>query len=105
MNEHIEYIIKDLHQRGLLLDDLKDEIVDHVCSSVETQMENGVRFADAYNDIIRSFGNTEGIQQTQKETASTFMLKSYLLIAFRNHLKQRFYTTINIGGLAIGIAS
>ncbi len=33
------------------------------------------------------------------------MLKSYLKIAFRNMTRQKLYTGINIGGLAIGIAA
>ncbi|MEJ0031400.1 MAG: ABC transporter permease [Bacteroidota bacterium] len=90
---------------GLLLDDLGDEIIDHVCSAVEEKINNGERFIDSYNEVIQSFGSTDGIQQTQKETATTIMFKSYLLVALRNHLRQRFYTIINIGGLAIGVAS
>jgi putative ABC transport system permease protein len=104
-SDHIQFIIKDLHRRGLLLDDLKDEIIDHVCSAVEARMLNGERFIEAYDQVIRSFGDSQGLQQTQKETTSTLMFKSYLLIAFRNHLKQRFYTIINVGGLAIGVGS
>ena len=103
--DQIDFIIKDLHERGLLLDNLKDEIIDHVCSAVEVRMTEGQRFIEAYEEVIKSFGNTAGLEQMQKETASTLMLKSYLLIAFRNHLKQRFYTIINIGGLAVGVAS
>jgi putative ABC transport system permease protein len=103
--EHIDFVVKDLHRRGILLDDLEDEIIDHVCSAVEGKMNDGQRFIEAYNDVIQSFGNNPGLQQTQKETASTLMFKSYFLVALRNHLKQRFYTVINIGGLAIGVAS
>ena len=33
------------------------------------------------------------------------MFKNYFLIALRNHLRNKFYTAINIAGLAIGIAS
>ncbi len=33
------------------------------------------------------------------------MLKNYLKIAFRNLLKQRFYSVINVLGLAIGLAA
>ena len=33
------------------------------------------------------------------------MLKNYITIAFRNLRKHRFYTLINILGLAIGVAS
>lgn len=32
------------------------------------------------------------------------MLRNYLIIAFRNLLRQKVYSTINISGLAIGIA-
>ncbi|MEI9919331.1 MAG: ABC transporter permease [Bacteroidota bacterium] len=104
-SEQFDFVIKDLHRRGILLDNLEDEIIDHVCSAVEAKMNEGQRFVEAYNEVIRSFGDTKGIQQTQNETATTMMFKSYLLVAFRNHLKQRFYTIINIGGLAIGVAS
>ncbi len=101
-NEHIDYITKDLHARGLLLDDLRDEILDHVCSAVEQRMKNGSRFIDAYTEVIKSFGNTTGLQETQKQTA---MLQNYFLIAFRNLKKHRFYTLINVTGLAVGVAS
>src|SRR5882724_7008138 len=101
-NENIDFIIKDLHKRGILLDDLRDEIIDHVCSAVEERMQNGARFVDAYNQVIGSFGNTSGLQQTQKETA---MLQNYFTVAFRNLKKQRFYTFINVAGLAVGVAS
>jgi hypothetical protein len=26
--EHIDFVVKDLHRRGILLDDLEDEIID-----------------------------------------------------------------------------
>jgi putative ABC transport system permease protein len=32
------------------------------------------------------------------------MLRSYLIAAWRNLLRQKVYSTINISGLAIGIA-
>jgi putative ABC transport system permease protein len=101
-SDHLDYIIKDLHSRGLLLDDLKDEIIDHVCSAVEERMNGGDRFADAYEKVIESFGSTPGLHKTQKETA---MLQNFFTVAFRNLKKQSFYTLINVGGLAIGIAS
>ncbi|MEJ0031408.1 MAG: ABC transporter permease [Bacteroidota bacterium] len=101
-SEQLDFVIKDLHSRGILLDDLKDEIIDHVCSSVDEKMRCGQRFIEAYNEVITSFGSTEGLQETQKETV---MLQNYFTVAFRNLKKQRFYTLINITGLAVGVAS
>ncbi|WP_276371795.1 ABC transporter permease [Chryseolinea sp. H1M3-3] len=107
---NIDYIIKDLHYRGIVLEDFDDEIIDHVCSAVEEQMHSGKKFVDAYHAALRSFGNTDGLQDAQKQvihirTKSSPMLKSYFLLALRNHLRNKFYTAINVAGLAIGIAS
>jgi putative ABC transport system permease protein len=104
-SEQIDYIIKDLHERGLLLDGLTDEIVDHVCAAVEARMNKGERFIEAYTDVIKSFGNTEGLQQTQKETVSSIMIRNYITTALRQMSKGRLYTLINTTGLAIGVAA
>ena len=108
--DHINYIIKDLHYRGIVLEGFDDEIVDHICAGVEEQMMTGKRFIDAYTITLQAFGDTDGLQETQKEiiklqTKSTPMFKSYFILALRNHLRNKFYTVINVAGLAIGIAS
>jgi putative ABC transport system permease protein len=110
-NEHIDYIIKDLHYRGIVLDGFQDEVIDHVCSAIESEMEKGKRFLDAYRDVLKTFGRTEGLRQTQREILQSenkttrLMLQNYLKIAFRALSKQRFYSFINITGLALGVAA
>src|ERR1044071_357016 len=109
--EHIDFIVKDLHRRGLLMDGLKDEVVDHVCSAVESEISSGARFMDAYVKVIATFGGDDGLRETQDQTIRsenknlTAMLQNYFTIAFRNLKKQRFYTLINVAGLAVGVAS
>lgn len=109
--EHINFIIKDLHHRGLVVEELQDELIDHVCSSVEQKLGQGKRFAEAYEEVIREFGQESGLHQTQiqviqSENKNTSrMFRNYLTIAFRNLRKHSFYTFINILGLAVGIAS
>lgn len=110
--EHIDYIIKDLNYRGLVADEIQDELIDHVCSSVEEEMKDGLRFMEAYHKVLHRFGHNAGLRQAQKqiieaeiETKARIMLRNYFTIAFRNLKKQSFYSLINILGLAIGIAS
>ncbi|HEY5745863.1 MAG TPA: ABC transporter permease [Chryseolinea sp.] len=108
--DHIDYIIKDLHYRGIVLEGFEDEIIDHVCAGVEEQMVSGKNFIDAYEATLRSFGNTDGLLETQKKviqirTKTSSMFKSYFLLALRNHVRNKFYTIINVAGLAVGIAS
>jgi putative ABC transport system permease protein len=74
-------------------------------------MEDGVRFINAYQEVLKSFGNTSGLRTTQQQAVQLKnqtpknMLRNYFTIALRNLLKHRFYTFINVTGLAIGIAA
>lgn len=110
-DEHIAYIIKDLNYRGIVADGIEDELIDHICTGVETEMEKGTRFINAYHKVLHSFGHNTGLRETQKEIlkvenkTTRLMFKNYLTIAIRNLRKHRFYTFINVAGLAIGIAS
>lgn len=110
-NEHIDYIMKDLTYRGVVLEGFQEEVIDHMCSSVEAEMEKGTRFIDAYHSVLRKFGHTNGLRQTQKQVLlsgnkkTKIMLRNYITIAFRNLRKHRFYSLINVIGLAVGIAS
>lgn len=109
--EHIAYIRKDLAYRGIVLDSLQDEIVDHVCSAVEAAMDDGERFIDAYHEVLKSFGSTSGLREVQKQTLRSenlkvkLMFRNYLIIAWRNLCRHSFYTAINVVGLAVGMAA
>jgi putative ABC transport system permease protein len=109
--EHIDYIIKDVHYRGIVVDGVKDELIDHICSAVETEMQSGKRFIDAYHHVLNSFGHTGGLRDIQKQTLTLenqntkIMLRNYLLIAIRSLTKHKFYSLINVIGLATGIAA
>jgi putative ABC transport system permease protein len=110
-HDHLDYITKDLQYRGVVLENFQDEVIDHVCSAVEKEMETGKRFIDAYAGVLKSFGYTDGLLQTQSQTLKSdisnprVMVKNYLKIAMRNLSRHKFYTMINIAGLALGIAS
>lgn len=108
--DHISYIIKDLNYRGIVADEVQDELIDHVCSATENEMEGGKRFIDAYHQVLKSFGHTSGLRETQKQVIQIEnkkpkgMLKNYFTVAFRNLRKHSFYSFINVAGLSLGIA-
>jgi putative ABC transport system permease protein len=109
--EHINFIIKDLHHRGIVVDGIQEELVDHVCSAVESKMKNGMRFAESYKEVVEEFGQEPGLLNTQVQViqsqnkTTSIMLRNHFMIALRNFRKHSFYTFINILGLAVGIAS
>src|SRR5688572_1957741 len=108
---HIDYIKQDLTYRGVVVEGIQEELIDHICDAVEAEMAKDVRFIEAYHGVLVSFGHTSGLRKIQwqslqsKNQKTAFMLKNYFTIAVRNLKKHRFYTFINITGLAIGIAS
>lgn len=110
-NEDIDYIIKDLGYRGVVLDGFREEMIDHICSAVEAEMQEGRRFYDAYQHVLRQFGHTSGLRATQRQTlieenkTTRIMIRNYLKIATRNLSRNSFYTVVNVAGLALGIAS
>jgi putative ABC transport system permease protein len=109
-SEHIDYIVKDLNYRGIFAEAIQDELIDHICSSVETEMAKGKKFIDAYHLVLKSFGHTGGLRETQKKviqsetTKPINMLRNYFNVAIRNLRKHSFYSFINVAGLSIGLA-
>jgi putative ABC transport system permease protein len=110
-NEHIDYISNDLAYRGIVLDGFQEEVIDHLCVLVEKEMNKGKRFIDAYHYALKKFGHTQGLRQTQQQVLKTdnqttrLMFRNYFKIALRNLLKHRFYSLINVAGLATGVAA
>ncbi len=109
--EHIDYIRKDLSYRGIIVEGIQEELIDHICSAVEIEMERDLRFIDAYHNVLCAFGHTTGLRETQqkiinaKNQTARLMIRNYFTIAIRNLKKHRFYSFINVTGLAIGIAA
>ncbi|MEJ2003667.1 MAG: ABC transporter permease [Cyclobacteriaceae bacterium] len=109
-NSHISFIREDLERRGLVADDLLDELVDHFCEKVGERMDGGIRFFEAYQWALDDFGAERTVRMVQEENIRITqqpknMLRNYFLIAWRNIKKQKFYSFINIFGLAVGIAA
>ncbi len=106
----VAFIINDLKKRGLFYDNLSEDVIDHICTSVEFRVDEGERFAEAYHRVIDEFGDSSGLIELQKQTIQAtnlnfrMMIRNYLKITTRNLLKHKFYTGINILGLAIGLA-
>lgn len=108
--DQIDYIQKDINYRGIVYDQLEEELLDHVCTLVEEKMAGGSRFIDAYDDVIRSFGSEQEMQQIQSQTLNLsnnntkIMFRNYFKIALRNLSRHKFYSFINVAGLAVGLA-
>ena len=62
--------------RGVEMQELSYDLVDHICCMIEEKMESGKNYASALEESMSSFGK-KGIRQIQEET--TFLLTKNIL--------------------------
>ncbi len=73
-DENIDYIAKNLALYGLKNEELKEDILDHICTYIENSTENN--FDIAYKAAIHQFGGYLNINHIQTETNVQLYLKS-----------------------------
>jgi hypothetical protein len=66
-DQQIELISAYIKQKGVAHDELHDDLLDHVCTSIENLMDKGQSFADAFDQTIKLFG-PGGLKQVQQQT-------------------------------------
>lgn len=107
-NSQIEFIELDLRKRGISFEDLREDLVDHICCEVEQLMDEGLTFMDAYHRAILPF-RRRGLPALNEESTSVLnaitMIRSYLSLTARNILKYKVFSAINILGLSLGMAA
>jgi len=68
LNENeIELISAFIRQKGVEQDELHDDLLDHICTGIETRMQQGDSFEDAFQYTITLFG-PGGVKQVQMDT-------------------------------------
>ncbi|NQV52075.1 MAG: hypothetical protein HQ500_02780 [Flavobacteriales bacterium] len=68
LNEpQIELVSAYIRQHGVASDDLHDDLLDHVCTSIENLIDGGSSFEEAFAKTIKLFG-PGGLKQVQQQT-------------------------------------
>lgn len=104
----VQEIVKRLKKEGLNYEPLHEDLVDHICILIEERIDNGQKFMDALNDVIRDFtpGGIDHLQEaTVGELKNFTMLKNYIIVAWRSMIRQKAMLFINLAGLVLGFTS
>lgn len=76
-SEQIRIINTDIEKSGLKNNLLKDELLDHLCCSIESEMEKGLTFQQAYKKISELYPKKE-LSKPQRNLSVLINYKSFL---------------------------
>jgi hypothetical protein len=84
--QQISYISDDIRHKGIGMDSLHDDLLDHVCCLLEERLTDDTDFEKKYHEIIRTFYR-EHLWEIEEET--------YLLITLKNYHTMKKITIIS----------
>lgn len=94
-DQQVDYILNDIKVRGVEMEDLQLNLLDHICCIVEYELEPGGNFENFYRQTIPRFFKKE-LKEIEEEAT--------LLLTFKNYYAMK--KTMNTVGIiaSIGIA-
>lgn len=78
-DEQIEFILDDIKSRGIEMEDLQLNLLDHICCILEKEVNETNDFNEKYNQIIKQFFKTE-LREIEEETKLLTRFKNYYQI-------------------------
>lgn len=75
-HEEVDYILNDFERRGIVLDDLRDDLLDHMCCIIECEMTEDDNFYRFYETVLPRFFK-EKLEEIQTETDNLLRFKNF----------------------------
>lgn len=75
-DRHIDFILNDIRARGVDMEDLQYNLLDHVCCIIEQNLEETGDFENFYQTAIKRFYKKE-LWEIEEETLSLIIFKNY----------------------------
>ena len=89
-DQQVEYISEEIRAHGIRLEDLQDNLLDHICILVEEGMAQGGDFAELYASIIPTFYKKD-LYELEEEALFLSSLKGPRLVLSRNRFFQLLF--------------
>ena len=78
-DKQIDFILDDIEKRGIITEDVRYNILDHVCCIIEDEMENGMNFNEFYRNTIAQFYKKQ-LGEIEEETQNLLTFKNYYIM-------------------------
>lgn len=75
-DKHIDFILNDISARGVTIEDLQYNLLDHICCIIERNLEENGDFENFYKRTVQSFFKNE-LKEIEEETISLIIFKNY----------------------------
>ncbi len=90
-DQEVDFILKDIAARGIITDDIRYNLLDHICIIIEKNLQQNGDFKEYYFSIIKTFYRHE-LYELEEEAR--------ILSRYKNHLvfnrKQFFFLLFSI---------
>lgn len=83
-DEQIDFILDNIRANGIVIEDLQNNLLDHICCIVENEMAEGEDFYKFYGRIMPRFFSKE-LKEIEEETNNLLTFKNYY--AMKNTVK------------------
>ncbi len=88
-DEQVDFILDDIKANGVILEDLQNNLLDHICCIIEHEMPEGEDFYGFYRKILPRFFK-HSLKEIQEETE--------ILLTFKHYYAMK--RTLKISGIA-----
>lgn len=78
-DSQVDFIIDDIKKRGVELEDLQDNLLDHVCCIIENELSEKESFYKFYEDTISKFYKKE-LVEIEEETKNLLIFKNFYVM-------------------------
>jgi len=75
-DQQVDYVLADIQRRGVKMEDLQNNLLDHVCCMLENSMQAGDEFEKKYEQTIQTFFRKE-LSEIEDETIHLLTYKNY----------------------------
>jgi hypothetical protein len=78
--KQIDFILNDIHARGINIESLQRDLLDHICIIIEQTLEKEEDFEECYLQVIRTFYRKE-LHELEEETIFLLTCKNHIALS------------------------